>query len=1050
VVFYDDLSVDYTALKEQRLVEEALMTTQDEGPPMPGGGGGGGGGPWPDPPPREYPADSLWLEMVAVSNAAGSVILHGTVQDTVYELLSKEYLTNASWLSEGFWSGTANQDWTLASVPVTSRTNSLFLGARSWGDADGNGLPDWWEIQIFGTTGNDPYADPDNDGWANIQEFQNGTQPTSFDTPPPPRNVKASLDWTGTNAIITWESGGGPVSGYSVTYYGYPSQLASGGPGLRVSSVPLEHPLIGTSYIPPVYQVHASFPNGPTAASGPAPLAQPDLTPAMAIVRGPEGSYSLTASDLPAGVSMLRVFGECSGGFPGFDVPVSNLVHGVYHLPDQQISQLLPCSIWVQALNGSGQAGLPIHAGPWVAQESSWVTTPSFLDCSRHLRENLRFLLRSATVSSSFSFASDLDTSGESLGVVWPEFVNSPQTYFARPSSPTNYEYSGLRVFSSELDYSVLQERRPVEDHFLWRNFIYDPADFDSNWAATNGASFEEEWDLRSLRNPKHRFLGPAANPLPLAFGTNDSDYIFGRPVYCGWSPCGFEELGLELFGSDDFYLPEGVRNIYGLPVLSVLFPPAPTLLPGAQPAWLTGSDFGYAKAAFPNLTNAGYYFASQTPYFELGAPRPPLPGSPDFSVTNVAPLLIASVGRPFAVAGWARLGISNGYPGKFGYLEQYFDKAYRMTDGGVVTTNQTGLLSPYGEFFPTESGSTALVTMPDVESGQRGTGIVHVVKLQQDVDHNLQMDKSFAGPDNSSQARPMVWWINNDYDKWSHTGDPGHEVRLDGTNAVLFYGDGYGQGIGSLRDLEDLARLWICGMPALATNAGYQVTLSWGTISSGSPAINLFRSVETNGGIGYLTNETIASAQLSGNDNYVLQGPGWKLGTISPSQSFTFPSTYFTNSGDKYFLFEGSGIGKGELVLTISQGTNVLAKTSAWFDLKDVKDMFEHVLIENVTDYSPNTFLSTYRELNSVDKTADEERRSSCSFTAGAWANATRAFRKPCSSGCIGRASVAGLYQSAGRPNPKMISNCRYWTTPLTTKANSAPSNRRAEFLII
>jgi probable HAF family extracellular repeat protein len=45
-------------------------------------------------------------------------------------------------------------------------------------DSDLNGLPDDWEKFYFGQTGVDPNADPDGDGFTNIQEFQNGTDPT--------------------------------------------------------------------------------------------------------------------------------------------------------------------------------------------------------------------------------------------------------------------------------------------------------------------------------------------------------------------------------------------------------------------------------------------------------------------------------------------------------------------------------------------------------------------------------------------------------------------------------------------------------------------------------------------------------------------------------------------------------------------------------------------------------------------------------------------------------------------------------------------------------
>ncbi len=48
-------------------------------------------------------------------------------------------------------------------------------------------------------------------------------------------------------------------------------------------------------------------------------------------------------------------------------------------------------------------------------------------------------------------------------------------------------------------------------------------------------------------------------------------------------------------------------------------------------------------------------------------------------------------------------------------------------------------------------------------------------------------------------------------------------------------------------------------------------------------------------------------------------------------------------------FLFEGAGIGAGQLTMTISQNTNVIAQTSAWLDLHDVKDFYERTVITNV-----------------------------------------------------------------------------------------------------
>jgi len=48
-------------------------------------------------------------------------------------------------------------------------------------DTDANGLPDWWELEYFGSIGVNPAADPDGDGFPNLEEYLVGTQPTVAD-----------------------------------------------------------------------------------------------------------------------------------------------------------------------------------------------------------------------------------------------------------------------------------------------------------------------------------------------------------------------------------------------------------------------------------------------------------------------------------------------------------------------------------------------------------------------------------------------------------------------------------------------------------------------------------------------------------------------------------------------------------------------------------------------------------------------------------------------------------------------------------------------------
>ena len=61
-----------------------------------------------------------------------------------------------------------------AGTPTAGLANSVAAG----GDSDGDGMPDWWELQ-FGTSVSTPdgNADPDHDGLTNLQEYLAGTNP---------------------------------------------------------------------------------------------------------------------------------------------------------------------------------------------------------------------------------------------------------------------------------------------------------------------------------------------------------------------------------------------------------------------------------------------------------------------------------------------------------------------------------------------------------------------------------------------------------------------------------------------------------------------------------------------------------------------------------------------------------------------------------------------------------------------------------------------------------------------------------------------------------
>jgi Divergent InlB B-repeat domain len=70
-------------------------------------------------------------------------------------------------------------------------------------DADGNGINDDWEMKYFGHIGIDPNADPDGDGFSNLQEFLAGTDPTNGASALHITSVTA----TGDDILINWITG---------------------------------------------------------------------------------------------------------------------------------------------------------------------------------------------------------------------------------------------------------------------------------------------------------------------------------------------------------------------------------------------------------------------------------------------------------------------------------------------------------------------------------------------------------------------------------------------------------------------------------------------------------------------------------------------------------------------------------------------------------------------------------------------------------------------------------------------------------------------------
>jgi hypothetical protein len=788
-------------------------------------------------------------------------------------------------------------------------------------DSDGDLLSDLWEMLVShtsptnydtGSTGiPDGYQDPDGDGWTNLDEMRNGTNPLQFNTPAPPLNVHARF--TGTNIIVTWEAARGPVLGYRILDARSGAQIGT------VSSNTfsfIDNDLANSIGDPrsdqDEYEIEAIYADGDSESSGSEDIWEPNLTLTAWLVRGQNGQRFLCVGAWPQ--DAVAVLLTPVTGSP-VEIQRTNFTKGVFHVTNIVFDEFT-------LVQGVGSDGFGTPTQLTVAIEG-WpdFINHSFLDLRQVLSDNLRFLVRGANGIQPFSYFSF-------------EHVDGAQPIWSREPTSTEYEYSSFHWFRHDsIPTTVFDPVRPLDENFLWRNFVYEENLFTNHllnafsWVTLFLTGAHPYGDTlgnpRSLTNAMFQFDGTVTNSQ---LSTNQTTWIYdnilmGQPVYCldeEGNPyvCpnpGLVERGItELYSPYRWKLTNSAKNYFGLPIESMKL--VVTKNPIVFDQITSGQSVNvssYRVNVFVNVQQPifganEYYFSTRNPDDLERTFSPPIPSEPAFSPTNTTPLFVTSVGQPIYISGWAKKRILNGDTNKFGFLAQFFDKAFMADTNGNATTNETGILSEYGEFFPTEPVLAILKTKPDIETAEVGEARVFAIKIGLDVNHDGVMDLSFAGPDNTTAQRPFVFWVNDDYDRlhdvqnWLDQDDlanndreanspytpaptPDCEYRTAGPIAA-------GRRIiPSTRDLEDFARLWIDGVTSnlLASLPPDAIgELSWGdkaNPNSDNPTIDFFNSADPAGGIGYLTNISQALQYPNNLFGYVGRlGPGGSVTVVT------------------------------------------------------------------------------------------------------------------------------------------------------------------------
>jgi len=942
---------------------------------------------------------NLWV--AGMSTLSGN--LNGTATNTQsgvqYDIQSRTNLLQTDWQYEGTIVGSAATNWTPLSVSQNGRS-SLFLRLRS-NVSDGSGLPSWWLMQYFGVTGGiDPNAlDPTGDGWSIWQDYVADYSPLAFRTPPAPQGVTVTYNASTGAANVSWQHSPGSVTGYTVNFNGTDYNVSASATNLTET--------LSTAYSDPVengptlfasFQVQADYAIENSAWSAPVRLESPDseysgilnVIPVY-MFEGSQGTNYLAASVsmLPPGTVALRLtradwyaeywYDDLSND-THWDIPVSTFTNnGLYQLPTSMTASSADAygaslyRWWVQAeyANKPPSAAQLVSWGCYYDEQNHDLAMPPYFDGRAQLKQNLIFALRAATMDYPFSF---------NYGSYYS--FAEPSGYAVADFFQSFYLTSGSMGFYGDVYW-------PFVENYLLRNFAFGLTNVDGGGALMTGANGDYYDSTLNLQDPlTYQFQVPAnsgGNISPI-LGTNQTQWLAAWASFYP-SDDSLGELGVTQSYDADwnmyFSLAANARNVYGLPFSSVKIAwgntggATSTLSAGSQVENVDG--YFYPQTAQPQLHTVEYDFWQQ--YVDT------LPGQSGFSTTNQSRLLITGVGQGFApnvnglayltIAGYAKMAVQNGYNGVYGYLQQYFDEAYQIDANGTVTTNTTGILSPYGDFFATQPGPAALVTMPDVDTGARGTCTVYSVSLVLDKNHDGNMDLSFSGADSTSPYSPFIFWSDQNFDRWATNKSPlagflytdieqdDQQIAFSPATPItptpdcnysnrLVNGYSY-RAIPCTRDLEDFTRLWVCG---ITTNliavlpSGSTITLNWGDVGSpnpGNPTIDLFTAADADGGMGYLTNETIAAEQTN-----IFQCP--YIGRLAPGGSIQLNTIQFANSWvGNHFIWCGVSNGTGGLNLTITDGNgNVLAQSTAYIQIVDIKQMYERWTVGDIPTNAP------------------------------------------------------------------------------------------------
>jgi hypothetical protein len=285
------------------------------------------------------------------------------------------------------------------------------------------------------------------------------------------------------------------------------------------------------------------------------------------------------------------------------------------------------------------------------------------------------------------------------------------------------------------------------------------------------------------------------------------------------------------------------------------------------------------------------------------------------------------------------------------------------VTPGGTTGGGTTGSGGSWGIGVSSDKGSKT--TTPPVQKQKPPVKSVYATSQMtaSALHYELAVDMNRDGvitlstedaSDATTSDKPYRFWSNDDDD----------DVDTDDQSATERYpvssANWTDDKINGVRDLEDFARLniYMGGLQDAVLNGTLKIGLKWKNVTSGAPAIKVWRNLSPNGGTEYLTDLDTAKLHIA------LTQPGYVHGT----DTYIIPTQFWTANGLSatqplgYMLFEGCAEGKGQLVITIhkADGTEIGEGPGVWMDLKNIKAFYQRV---KVTPRDPSPIPSPFMQ---------------------------------------------------------------------------------------